>query len=180
MEQDSQEKHEHRDGEVLLMAGGTADHSLIRANIIREVGNRLKGKPCYVYDSNLRVRIARKVLYTYPDASVICGPRQTDPNDPAGQTVTNPRVIIEVLSESTEGYDRGEKFDRYRQLDSLEEYVLVSQATPRIETFLRQAEGTWLLTAVSGRDATAKLRSLEIDLPLREAYGGIEFPEPAD
>lgn len=157
------------------MAGGTVDHSLIIANVIREIGNRLKGKPCHVFDSNLRVRIPRTVLYTYPDATVLCGARQLDPEDPSGETVVNPKVIVEVLSASTEGYDRGEKFDRYRQLDSLEEYVLVSQGTPRVETFWRQAEGTWLFTAVSGREGVARLRSLGIEVPLGEVYGGIEF-----
>jgi Uma2 family endonuclease len=174
-ERESLDKHEYRDGEILLMAGGTADHSLLLANVIRRIGNRLEGKPCHVYESNLRVRIPRTVLYTYPDASVICGPPKFDPNDPTGETVTNPRLIVEVLSASTEAYDRGEKFDRYRLLDSLEEYVLVSQSAPRIETFLRQAEGTWLFTATSGLDSAAKLRSLEIELPLREVYAGIEW-----
>ena len=176
-ERESLDKHEYRDGEILLMAGGTADHSLIVANVIRELGNRLRGKPCRVYDSNLRVRIARTVLYTYPDASVICGPREIDPNDPSGETVTNPRLIVEVLSPSTEGYDRGEKFGRYRQLDSLEEYVLVSQAAARIETFWRQADGTWLFTATSGLELAAKLRCMDIELPLAEVYAGIEWPE---
>ena len=165
LERSARERHEYRDGEILLMAGGTADHSLIVANVIGELRNRLKGKPCRAYESNLRVRIARTVLYTYPDISVICGPRQPDPSDPSGETMTNPRLIVEVLSPSTEAYDRGEKFDHYRKLDSLQEYVLVSQSTPRIETFLRQAEGNWLLTPVSGLTSIAKLRSLEVELP---------------
>jgi Uma2 family endonuclease len=176
-ERESLDKHEYRDGEILLMAGGTVDHSLISANIIRQLGNRLEGKPCRVFAGDLRVRIPRTVLYTYPDVTVICGPHQFDPNDPTGETVINPKVIIEVLSPSTEGYDRGEKFDRYRQLDSLEEYVLVSQETPRIETFLRREGGTWLLTPTSRLGSGAKLRSLEIELPLREVYLGIEWKQ---
>ena len=154
-------------------------HSLIVANVIRELGNRLKGKPCRVFESNLRIRVARKVLYTYPDAAVICGPGQVDPNDPSGESVTNPRVIVEVLSPSTEAHDRGEKFDFYRELDSLEEYVLVSQAAARVETFWRQGEGAWLFTAVSGVHAAARLRCLEIELPLAEVYAGIEFAAEA-
>ncbi|MGA2498985.1 MAG: Uma2 family endonuclease [Tepidisphaeraceae bacterium] len=176
LERSARERHEYRDGEILLMAGGTADHSLILVNVIGELRNRLKGKPCRAYESNLRIRIARTVLYTYPDISVICGPRQPDPGDPSGETMTNPRLIVEVLSPSTEAYDRGEKFDHYRKLDSLQEYVLVSQSTPRIETFLRQPEGNWLLTPVSGLTSIAKLRSLEVELPLAEVYAGIEFP----
>lgn len=178
-ERDSLDKHEYRDGEILLMAGGTADHSLIVANVIRELGNRLKGKPCHVYDSNLRVRIPRTVLYTYPDAAVICGPRELDPNDPSGETVTNPRLIVEVLSPSTEAYDRGEKFERYWQLASLEEYVLVSQASPKIETFWRQSDGTWVLTAATGLESAARLRCLDAELPLAEVYAGIEWPKEA-
>jgi len=175
LEQDAQEKHEYRDGEILLMAGGSADHSLITANVIGELRNQPKGKPCRVYDSNLRVRISRTVLYTYPDASVICGPRET--RDPSGQTLTNPRLIVEVLSDSTEAYDRGEKFDRYRQLDSLEEYVLISQNTSRIEVFLRQAEESWLFSSFSGPAAVAQLRSISASLPLSEVYAGIQFAQ---
>ncbi len=187
-ERTSRDKHEYRDGEILLMAGGTADHSLVIANIIRELGNLLKGKPCNVYDSNLRVRIPRTILYTYPDATVICGPRTLDPNDAQGETITNPRLIVEVLSPTTEAYDRGEKFARYRQLDSFEEYILVSLTTPRVESFYRAplspassnsspaAERTWLITTTSGLAATAKLHSLDISLPLAEIYRGLEFP----
>ena len=90
--------------------------------------------------------------------------------------MTNPRLIVEVLSPSTEAYDRGDKFDRYRQLESLEEYVLVSVEARRVETFFRQADGVWLLTPVSGLNATAKRRSLEVELPLAEVYAGVEFP----
>jgi len=169
------DKHEYRDGEILLMAGGTADHSLIVANVISALHALLKGKPCRVYDSNLRVRIPRTILYTYPDVSVICGPREPDPNDPAGETITNPRLIVEVLSPSTEAYDRGEKFDRYRQLDSLQEYVLVAQTAPRIEAYSRQGEGAWLLMPFSGLHRSARVHCLDIELPLAEVYAGIEF-----
>jgi Uma2 family endonuclease len=116
-EGDALDKHEYRNGEIVLMAGGTPDHSLVVANVIGEIRNRLKGKPYHVYDSNLRVRIPRPVLYTYPDAAVICGPRETDPNDATGKSVTNPRLIVEVLSPSTEAYDRSDKFEQYRELD---------------------------------------------------------------
>jgi len=190
-EQKSHDKHEYRDGEILLMAGGSADHSLVTANVIRALGNLLTGKSCNVYDSNLRVRIPRTILYTYPDATVICGPRVLDANDPSGETVTNPKLIVEVLSPGTEAYDRGDKFARYRQLDSFEEYVLVSLATPRLETFYRaplrigspaespvaaDAERTWLISTISGTAASIKLRSLDIVLSLAEIYRGLEFP----
>jgi Uma2 family endonuclease len=192
-EQNSRDKHEYRDGELLLVAGGTADHSLVIANVIGELRSILKGKPCHVYDSNLRVRIPRTILYTYPDAAVICGPRIVDPNDTTGETVTNPKLIVEVLSPTTEAYDRGEKFARYRLLDSLQEYVLVSLATPRIETFYRaaapassqpavepaSAERAWLISTFSGTQASVILHSLGVVLPLAEVYRGLELPTSA-
>lgn len=180
LERTSAEKHEYVDGEILMMAGGSENHSLIITNTIRSIGNRLQGKPCRVYESNLRIRIPRTPLYVYPDISIICGPTQRDPDDHTGNSVTNPRLVIEVLSPSTEGYDRGRKFERYMKLESLEEYVLVSQETARVESFWRREGGSWLLTPVSGIEGAAKLRSLDIELPLREIYAGVEFPPLAD
>ena len=174
-ERGSPERHEYHDGEIFVMTGGSINHSLIVANVIRQLGNRLEGKPCRVYDANLRLRIPRKVLYTYPDVTVICGQPKVDPDDSAGHTVINPRLIVEVLSPSTEAYDRGEKFDRYRELDTLQEYVLVSQSVPRIEIFFRQQNGNWLFTPVSGVEKAARLNSLEIEMPLGAAYAGVEF-----
>jgi Uma2 family endonuclease len=179
-ERESLDKHEYRNGQIIAMAGGSREHSLISANVIGELRNRLKGKPCQVYDSNLRVRIPHTVLYTYPDAAVICGQAEPDPADPSGESTLNPRLIVEVLSPSTEAYDRGEKFGMYLQIDSLEEYVLVSQATPRIETFYRQESGAWLFRWFSGLEATARLRCVDVGLPLAEIYAGIRFPSSPD
>lgn len=184
LEEDSLEKHEYRDGELINMAGSTENHSLITANIIGEVRNRLKGSGCRVYDSNLRVRFGKKVRYAYPDATVICGESRYDPLDPRRSTVTNPRLIVEVLSESTEAYDRGEKFHGYLELPSFVEYVIVSQNKARVETLFRQPDGTWNLATFNGREAVARLRSLDIELSLSEIFAGIEFPPepevPAD
>lgn len=119
-EHDALERHEYRDGGIVLRSSSGPDHSLIGANVIGELGNRLKGKLCRAYESNLRICV-HTILYTYADACVICGKLEPDPNDTRGETFTNPRVIVEVLSPSTEAYDRGEKFDRYRKLDSLQE-----------------------------------------------------------
>lgn len=178
-ERESLEKHEYRDGEVFLMAGASANHSLNIMNVGGELRSMLKGKTCRVYGSDLRIRIPRTVLYAYPDISIVCGPCQIDPNDSAGETITNPRVIIEVLSPNTEAYDRGEKFYRYRQLDSLEEYVLISQQSPMVETFLRQADGSWSLRSSATLESVARVRSLDIDLSLSEIYAGVEFPSAA-
>ena len=180
LEEGATEKHEFRDGEVVAMAGGTGEHSLIIANLIGEVRSRLKGKPCRVYDSNLRIAVNRGARYVYPDASVVCGPVDYDPADGARHTATNPRVIFEVLSPSTEGYDRGEKFRRYLKVPSFEEYVLVSQTVPVVETYTRQADGTWVFRAFEGLESTARVRTLEIDLPLKEIFADVEFPPPID
>jgi Uma2 family endonuclease len=180
LERDSSVKHEFRHGEIIDMSGGTPSHSLITANVVGELRGRLKGSPCRVYDSNLRIRIAKKVRYAYPDASVICDEPQYDPLDPSRLTVTNPRLVVEVLSPSTEKYDRGDKFLYYLELESLEEYVIVAQDAPRVETLFRQGDGTWLLAFAMGRDAVARLRSLRIDLPLNEVYAGVEFPPLED
>jgi Uma2 family endonuclease len=170
------EKHEFRDGQIIAMSGGTYEHSLIIANTIGELRQQLKGKPCKVADSNLRVRITKTVLYSYPDALVICGDPQFDPLDSARTTITNPKVVVEVLSPSTESYDRADKFVQYLRLESLQEYVLVSQQTALVEVFLRQEEGAWKLFFFEGREATAKLQSIGVNLPLSEVYAGIEFP----
>jgi Uma2 family endonuclease len=176
LESGATERHEYRDGEIIAMAGGSPDHSLIIANVIRAVGNRLAGTPCRAYDSNLRVRIPRTPLFTYPDVSVISGPVQFDPQDPNRTTATNPRLIVEVLSKSTEADDRGEKFRRYLSLDSLQEYVLVSQVRPWVETFTRQSDGSWRFATAPDLGSIARLESLQIDLPLSEMYAGVEFP----
>lgn len=180
IERDTTERHEFRDGEILAMSGGSVRHSLIIANAGREIGNRLKGKPCRVYDSNLRVRVARRTLYSYPDITVVCGSPVVDPDDRGGETVINPHLVVEVLSPTTEGYDRRSKFDRYRQIESFREYVLVSQDTPRVEAFFRRDDGTWTFDVAAGVEAVARLRSLDIDLPLGEVYAGVEFTEVPD
>jgi Uma2 family endonuclease len=177
LESRAEQKHEYIDGEIIAMAGGTARASFIAAKVIRHLGNVLEGKPCRVYTSDLRVRVARRAFLTYPDASVICGPVQFDPDDPAGTTVLNPRVIVEVLSPSTEAYDRGEKFKRYRRIASLDEYVIVSQDTPRIEVFQKARDGSWVLREFEGMRKTAALKSIRAKLPLSKVFSGVEFDD---
>jgi Uma2 family endonuclease len=175
-ERDAAERHEFYHGEVFAMSGGTPDHSLIISNVNGELRTRLKGKPCRVYDSNLRIRIPRTTLYTYPDVSVICGDRQFDLLDARRETVTNPTLIVEVLSPSTEAWDRGGKFQNYRQIESLREYVLVSSDKPLVEAYLRQQDGTWVLSPFAGPEARARLVSLGVELDLAEVYSGVQFP----
>jgi Uma2 family endonuclease len=169
-------RSEFFDGETFAMAGGSPQHSLIKVNVTGELRALLKGARCTAYDSDLRVLVSRTGLYTYPDASVICGPLEFD--DERHDTVLNPTVVVEVLSESTEAYDRGKKFGHYRQIPMLREYVLVSQEEPRIERFLRNDDGTWTLTEATGLEATLRLPSLGIEIALREVYDKVEFPPP--
>ncbi len=177
LERDALEKHEFDDGEILAMAGATRVHVLISTNTLVGLHNRLRGKPCVPYGTDLRIRTSGRPKFVYPDISVICGEPIADPDDGQGETFLNPRLIVEVLSPSTERYDRQEKFDRYRGVESFREYVLVSQDQARVETFHRQADGTWAFNAFTGLDATVRLRSLgDLDLPLAEVYAGVEFP----
>ena len=179
LERDSSVRHEYHEGLILAMAGNSPEHSLIASNLIGELHARLKGKPCRVYESNLRVRAGKTSRYVYPDLSVVYGPLQFDTADVKRETIINPRVIIEILSPTTEAYDRGEKFDHYRQLDSLQEYVLVWQRTPRIDTLTRHADGTWQLACATALDASVSLRCIDVELPLADVYAGVGFP-PAE
>jgi Uma2 family endonuclease len=175
-ERDSVEKHEFDDGRIIALAGGTRRHALIAANTLAALHGRLKGTPCLPYGSDLRIRVAGRPKYVYPDVSVICGEAQADPEDPHGESFLNPRLIVEVLSPSTEKRDRGPKFDCYREMPSFREYVLIEQDAPRVELSCRHPDGTWLFDVAVGIEAVARLRSMDIDLPLAELYANAEFP----
>ncbi len=162
----SDRRHEYLRGVVWAMAGGTIEHSRLQANVTRELGVALRGKPCVVLTSDAKVRIDETDRTTYPDASVVCGPRVTSTLD--RNAVTNPIVLVEVLSEATERDDRGEKFAHYRRLSSLEEYVLVSQDVRRIEVFRRTPEGWMLIEAGPGQHI--ELRSLGVTLDVDAVY----------
>jgi len=166
-------KSEFFGGELFAMAGGSPMHSLIAANLIRELGTKLKGRPCKPFTSDLRLKVEATGLCTYPDVSVICGPLLLAAG--TDDTVVNPSLLIEVLSDSTEAYDRGEKFLHYRQMASLNEYLLVSQCLARIEQFLRRPNDEWAMRTVEGREATLTLPSLEITIELNEVFAGVDF-----
>jgi len=136
-------RHEFLDGEVFAMAGGTPEHAALAAAVIAGLINALRGKPCRVYSSDLRVRVEATGLTTYPDASVVCGQLETSAQDP--NAIVNPVVLIEVLSESTESYDRGAKAAHYRRIPSLREYVLVAQHEPLVEVYRRNEHGRFEL-----------------------------------
>jgi Uma2 family endonuclease len=166
-------KSEFFDGEMFAMSGGTPQHSLIATNAGRELGNRLKNGQCVVYNTDLRIKVEASGLFTYPDLSVVCGPlkfaKGTD------DTVVNPTLIVEVLSASTERYDRGRKFEHYRLIADLKEYLLVSQEEPRIEQFVRQPDGRWLLGEAVGLNSTLELPSLLITISLAEVFSKVQF-----
>ncbi len=166
-------RSEYYAGEIFAMAGGSPRHSRIKTNVLTQLNLRLQNQPCTPYDSDLRIRVPETNLYTYPDASVICGDLEFD--DEQNDTVLNPTLIVEVLSPSTEAYDRGMKFDQYRRLESLREYVLVSQDAPRIERFLRNDDGTWNLAVVNGLEESVNLLSIGVTLPLAEVFLKVDF-----
>lgn len=167
LEAESDVKHEYVNGEVFAMAGGTLEHSRIAANIILELGAQLRGRPCVVYTSDARVRVRATGLATYPDASIVCGSIERDPED--ANTLTNPVVLVEVLSDGTEAYDRGEKFAHYQRIPSLREYLLVSQHGKRIDHYLRNDDGTWTFRAVEPPGGV-RLPSIGCELALDAVY----------
>src|SRR3989440_1590731 len=143
LEREAQIRSEYFDGEMFAMAGGTRAHSLIATNLLRELSSGLKASDCVAYNTDLRVKVEATGLLTYPDVSVVCGEQRF--LDEQEDTLLNPTLIIEVLSDSTEAYDRGKKFENYRQIPTCREYLLVSQKEPRIEQFIRQSTGEWTL-----------------------------------
>ena len=165
-------------GEIQPRAGGSPRHNTIRGNLVAGLRGRLRGSPCRPCNSDQRIRIPANGLATDPDVSVVCGELQTDAVD--REAIINPRIIFEVLSKSTESYDRGKKFDLYRQLETLREYILVAQDEPLVERFTRQADESWLLTVFKGRNAVLELHTVANALPLSEIYEDVTFgPEEA-
>jgi Uma2 family endonuclease len=173
------EKHEFYDGQIFAMAGGLERHSLLATNTLAALHLRLKGSPCRVYESNLRVSVASTGLYTYPDATVVCGGTQIDPKDPHKRTVSNPAMAVEVLSPSTEENDRGFKAMNYRQLPTLRHYMLISQNEYAVELISRQPDGSWAAPhKFEGADAEVPLDAFKFSLPLSEIYDGADFRSP--
>ena len=173
-EQESRFRHEFHNGRIEMMAGGSHAHSIIGTNCSGELRNALQGRDCEVHGEALMIRIAAADKSTYPDAMVICGePVFTDNRK---LVVTNPLVIVEVLSPATEAYDRGEKFAAYQLLPSLQEYVLVSQETPLVEVYRRTVSG-WTKFEFPGLEATITLQSLGVTLPASAIYSRVQWTE---
>ena len=181
-ERESEERHEYLDGQIYAMAGESTQHADISVNVVRELSLQLKGTPCRVWTKDTKVLPAvksyksAKGLFSYPDLVVVCGEPQF--LDEHQDVLLNPTVIIEVLSPSTESFDRGEKFRRYRtHIASLTDYVQVSQALPLIEHFRRQSNDEWVLSTVSDMDGSLHLASINCTLQLSEVYDRVSFPE---
>jgi Uma2 family endonuclease len=168
MERESEIKHEYFDGEIFAMTGASEKHNLIVTNIIRELSNLLRKTPCRIYPGDMRLKIEETGLYTYPDVMIACKDRRF--GDEARDTLLNPDVIIEVLSDSTESYDRGKKFENYRKIPSLKEYVLISQHHEKIERFYKNENGQWVLTESDAQHPKMALESVGSELLVSAVY----------
>ncbi len=175
MERAAEYKSEYQDGQIYAMAGATRRHNLIGFNIAISLGTQLRSKPCEVYTGDMRVQTDQSRQYFYPDVVVVCG--EPEFRDGREDTLLNPTVIVEVLSRSTEAFDRGEKFLRYRHMESLTEYLFISQDERRIEQFTRQADGSWRLTETHEAGA-ATLESIGCTLALGDVYDKVTLETP--
>lgn len=166
-------KNEYIDGQIYAMTGASRRHNLIVGNIFSELKQKLRGRPCETYMSDMRVRIPSTNIYTYPDVAVACDEPRFE--DVEVDTLLNPLLLVEVLSKSTERYDRRVKFNYYRTLESLTEYLLVSQDECHVAQHVRQPDGRWLLTDIRGRESQVELASVECTLALNEIYDRVSF-----
>jgi Uma2 family endonuclease len=175
-ERRADDKSEYLSGEIFAMAGATEAHNLIVTNVIGELRSQLRGRPCRTYPSDMKVEVGPSGLFTYPDVSVVCGEPRF--HDGRRDMVQNPKIIVEVLSKSTEAYDRGAKFAQYRRLASLTDYLVISPSEFRAELFVRQPDNQWLLTEITGDQVAIVIASLGCELQMAEVYDRVEFDPP--
>ena len=176
-ERNAEFKSEYYRGEMFAMAGASANHNLIVLNAGSSLREQLKKKPCRVYPSDLKLKIKATGLFTYPDLTVVCGEPQLESD--VGDVILNPVVIVEVLSESTEAYDRGKKFEQYRTIASVMHYVLIAQDRFSIDCFSRQPDGSWSLTSCQGIESKIRIESIDCELIVSEVYDKVIFPSAA-
>jgi Uma2 family endonuclease len=174
-EEEAQEKHEYYKGEVFAMAGGSIPHNQIVSNAIAELNYFLRGKKCQVFPSDLKIHNEANTLFTYPDLSIVCGEpeRWKKRND----TITNPAVIIEVLSQKTMNYDRGEKFRLYRSIPSLKEYILISSLEISVERFSKQETSFWNFRETTSADDRFEIETIGFSCPVKDLYRNVSFEE---
>ena len=168
IERNAEHRSEYQNGEIFAMVGASQAHNLIVTNLVVELGGQLKKRSCKLFSNDMRIKVSPTGLYTYPDVVVVCGKDHYD--DQQRDTLLNPTLIIEVLSESTKDYDRGEKFQHYRQLESLQEYVLIAQKLSHVEHFQRQSDNQWLLSETNNQADTILLTSIKCKLELVDIY----------
>jgi len=178
LDRNSDERYEYFDGEVVAMSGGRIAHSLIAGNINRALGNKLENRPCQVLTSDARIKVPAALPYRFADVVAVCGEPVIDEIGEM-ELLVNPLLIVEVLSKTTEAYDRGEKFSAYQSIESFREYLLVAQDRPHITRYVRQAPGAWLRTEAEGLEARLTLTSLDCELTLGEIYRQVTF-QPRD
>jgi Uma2 family endonuclease len=173
VEINSEERHEYIDGEVIPVTGGTPNHNRIAGNFYATLNFALKGKPFDVFFTDQRLWIPKKRIYTYPDVLVVQGDLQIQ--EGRTDTITNPLMIAEVLSKSTAGYDRGDKFAAYRTIPSFQEYVLIEQYTLHVERFVKTETNQWLLSEYEGEETTFSLMSIPFEITLADIYDKVDF-----
>ena len=172
-ERAASEKHEYYQGEVFAMSGASLEHNIIFSNLFGELSYKLKGKNYRPFGSDLRIHIPKNTLFTYPDITIICG----EPNltDDKFDTATNPSVIIELLSASTRNYDTGEKFSLYREIDSLQEYILIDSERIHVIKHIRNNDNSWQLTEFKSLGNSFSITTIDLSLALNDIYKGISF-----
>jgi Uma2 family endonuclease len=177
IERSTQTKHEYHDGLIYAMSGGTLEHGLICGNTYGEIRNALRNQSneCIPINSEVKLHLVKANKYVYPDVMVVCGPIEKAKEEP--NAITNPKVIIEVLSKTTESYDRGDKFHNYRQITTLEEYILIDQYKAQVEIYTRKSD-LWRITLIKGLDQELILESLNIVIPLEYIYENINWKKP--
>ncbi len=175
LEEKAEYKSEYRQGELVAMAGASANHNRITGNLFNALSNALESGSCEVFMSDLRLWIEKRQLYTYPDVTVVCG--QLEFVEGRTDTIVNPKITLEVLSKSTESYDRGDKFHAYWTLDTFEEYVLADQYRIHVEYFRKIDEKVWEINVLTKVDEILNLKSIEIEIPLSKIYRNVIFEE---
>ncbi|MGA9624926.1 MAG: Uma2 family endonuclease [Bryobacteraceae bacterium] len=174
IEREAEYKSEYFQGEMFAMAGAGEAHNVLVGNLVTGLNNHLRSRPCRVYSNDMRVRVSATGLYTYPDVVVVCGERRF--LDERRDTLLNPSLLIEVLSPSTEAYDRGKKFEHYRSIESLREYLLVASDRVHVDLYTRQPDGRWLLTSADRLEDSLDLQSVGCRLALLDLYEKTDLP----
>ncbi len=175
LEEQADYKSEFHNGEIVDMSGGSATHNLIAVNMVRRILEGLDNRDCIGYGSDMKIDIAIANTYVYPDALVVCAPQMFVEN--RNDIIKNPTLIVEVLTPSTEAYDRGKKFAFYRSLSSFSEYILIAQKEPLVEVFAKQDDKTWLYQVYQGLETTVKLNTLDRAIALHEIYQKVTFDD---